>query len=195
MPGGWKGAAGIGLLGVAVAAYDHFSKQGQPAAPQPGPQPGGTPATPPPPPPAGRATPPPPPPGVPPTAGPAAAMPDQQRQQRAILLIRAMIAAANADGRIDPQEQQTILGKLEQAGLGDEERRFVQDEISRPPSLDSLLAQVDSPETAQQVYAASLLAIDVDTEAEKGYLAQLRARLGLDEATAHQLHGQFGVEI
>ena len=36
--------------------------------------------------------------------------------ENATLLIRTMIAAAAADGRIDAKEQQGILGGMEQAG-------------------------------------------------------------------------------
>src|SRR5262249_18751090 len=39
--------------------------------------------------------------------------------ESAALLVRAMIAAAAADGRIDAMEQQKILGGLKQAGLAD----------------------------------------------------------------------------
>src|SRR4029077_13194753 len=49
-----------------------------------------------------------------------------------ILLIRAMIAAAAADGRIDEKEQQKILGGLKQASLGGAAQQFLAREIANP---------------------------------------------------------------
>ncbi len=180
IPGGMKGAAGLGLLGVAIAAYEHFSRAGQTAAKPPPPS-GATP-----PPPAGRpsAVPPPPPPPAPGAAG-------QAQNDGALLLIKGMIAAANADGQIDPAERASILEKLDHAGLDLDEREFVERELASPSGIDTLIGQVDSPELAKQFYAASLLAIEVDTEAERAYLSRLQDRLGLDRETVDELHRQF----
>ncbi len=186
IPGGLTGAAGIGLLGVAIAAYEHYSQKSQPPAPS-GPVPGGGPGQPPPAPGSRAATPPPPPPGPPPAPPEAPGSARQPGQDQAILLIRAMIAAANADGQIDADERHAILGKLQEAGLGEEERRFLAAELAHPPSLESLLARIDSPELAEQVYAASLLAVEVDTKAEKSYLSYLQARLGLSDPKVEEI--------
>jgi len=45
-----------------------------------------------------------------------------------------------------------------------------------------------SPEQAAEIYTASLLAIDVDNAAERGYLAMLAQRLKLDDALVEHLH-------
>ena len=45
-----------------------------------------------------------------------------------------------------------------------------------------------TPEEAASIYTASLLAIDVDNAAERGYLAMLAARLNLDDALVKHLH-------
>ena len=50
-----------------------------------------------------------------------------------------------------------------------------------------------SPELAVQVYAASLLAIEVDTAAERAYLRDLAARLGLDASAVAHVHQALGV--
>ena len=49
-----------------------------------------------------------------------------------------MIAAAAADGRIDANEQQQIIGGLQQAGIGAEAQAFLQQEIENPASVDDL---------------------------------------------------------
>lgn len=213
------GGLAMGLLGVAMEAFDHFTKgdgapappaapgaTGPGAAPPPVPGAAAPPAAPPtamPQPPAappGAAPPavgaPPPAPGAAPPAPPAgsaeaATMPEDA--ERAILLIRAMIAAANADGVIDEEERARILGKLEQSGLSSEEHSFILRELESPQGLAAIAAQVRGEETARQVYLASLLAIEVDTEAERLYLQQLARHLGLPASTVAELHGQLGV--
>jgi uncharacterized membrane protein YebE (DUF533 family) len=108
--------------------------------------------------------------------------------QRALLLIRAMIVAANADGEISPEERQGILRKLDEAGAGPDERRLVERELATPMSTDALLREVRDEQTAEQVYLASALAIEPDTEAERSYLQYLAARLNLDPQRAQELH-------
>ena len=52
-------------------------------------------------------------------------------------LVRAMIAAAKADGRIDADEKEAIFGKLETMNLSSEEKAWVFDELSSlPPNND-----------------------------------------------------------
>jgi uncharacterized membrane protein YebE (DUF533 family) len=96
---------------------------------------------------------------------------------QAMLLIRAMIAAANADGEITPDERQRITGKLDQAGAGADERAVLERELESPRSVDQIVRDVRDPETAEQVYLASRIAMSPDTSAEKAYLDFLAARL------------------
>jgi uncharacterized membrane protein YebE (DUF533 family) len=55
--------------------------------------------------------------------------------------------------------------------------------MRRPPDIQGLAAEARTPEVAAEVYAASLLAIEVDTQAERDYLKRLADALGLDAAT------------
>lgn len=108
------------------------------------------------------------------------------------LILRAMISAAKADGQIDRQEMQAIAGHLSGEGVTDAERQFVLDEIARPLDLASLAAEVKSPAVAAEVYLASLLAIDIDTEEERQYLRDLARAIGLDAGTVQRLHEMTG---
>lgn len=111
------------------------------------------------------------------------------------LLVRAMIAAAKADGQVDDQEMERIVGKIDTDGVSDEERRFVSDELNAPVDIAGLAAGATSPVVAAEVYAASLLAIDVDTPEEAGYLRDLAAALGLDATTVARLHELTGTPV
>jgi len=98
----------------------------------------------------------------------------------AVLLVRAMIAAAAADGQIDAVESGRIMARLEGTGISEEERQFLQREMDAPAGIEELAAAASSSDQALQVYAASLMAITVDSPAEASYLARLAARLRLD---------------
>jgi len=100
----------------------------------------------------------------------------------ALVLVRAMIAAALSDGVIDADERHTIVGRLQAVGINSEEQQFLESEMTRPWSPAQFAAAVTVPEQRAEVYLASALAIDADTEAERTYLKYLAATLGLEDA-------------
>jgi len=106
----------------------------------------------------------------------------------AMLLIRAMIAAANADGEIAPDERRRIESKLDQAGAGADERAVLERELQNPLSVDQIVRQVHDQETAEQVYLASRIAMNPDTAAEKAYLDFLASRLNIPRERLHALN-------
>ena len=118
---------------------------------------------------------------------------EAELEHTAHLILRAMISAAKADGQIDGSEMQRIGGRLEQAGADQEARDFVIAELQTPLELESLTREVHAPAVAAEVYAASLLAIEVDTAAERDYLRRLANRLGLDDATVQRIHQMMDV--
>lgn len=109
------------------------------------------------------------------------------------VLLRAMIGAAKADGQIDQKELSTLFERFGSETATAQEKQFLFDELSRPVDVDALAAEARSPVQAAQIYAASLLAIHVDTDAERQHLARLASALGLDEATVAELHRMTGV--
>ncbi|MBO6538066.1 MAG: tellurite resistance TerB family protein [Rhizobiaceae bacterium] len=100
----------------------------------------------------------------------------------ALTLVRAMIAAAKADGRIDDEERKHIGDKLKLAGYNGEAEAFLLAEMEKPIGIDDLVASAQSDAQKVEIYAASRLAIDPDTRAERGYLDQLAGRLQLPDA-------------
>jgi uncharacterized membrane protein YebE (DUF533 family) len=110
--------------------------------------------------------------------------PSAVTNDHAMLLIRAMIAAAAADGRIDAQEQKKILGGLGQAGVTGAAQQFLAREIENPAAIDDLAKAVTSQEEAVQVYTAARITVDPDAEEEHEFLAALADRLGIDDALA-----------
>ncbi len=104
-----------------------------------------------------------------------------EQDKHALLLIRAMIASAYADGVMDADEKQRIMDKLQGYQISTEEQQFLSQELSQPTPLAMLLSQVEPSdmELAKQFYFVSLLAIEIDTDAERQYIANLKQQLGL----------------
>jgi len=114
-------------------------------------------------------------------------------EDMATLTIRAMLNAAKADGQIDPQEAQRLLGKMQEDGITEEERQFVLTEMQKPMETDAIVRAVPNQQAAAQIYTASLMAIQVDTDAEQRYLQELASKLGINQHAVNYLHQAVGV--
>ncbi len=110
--------------------------------------------------------------------------PDTVDNDNAALLIHTMLAAAAADGRVDSDEQNRILGSLKQAGMDAGAEEFIANALNNPPSIDDIAARVRTREEAVQVYTAARIAIEPDTSREASFLAQLADRLGIEPELA-----------
>ncbi len=120
---------------------------------------------------------------------------DQQALENdAEIIVKAMINAAKADGKIDQEEIEKIIGKLDDDGLTQEEKDFFVSEANKPQDLNGVVASAgNQPEMAAQIYAASLLAIEVDTQAEQTYMQQLASGLDLHPEVASYIERTLGM--
>jgi uncharacterized membrane protein YebE (DUF533 family) len=196
-----KGALGMGALGLAFAAWDHYKEKQADAAPaMPPPLPAS--AMPPPPPGAYGAAPQAyaPAPMAAPMALPAAAAPianaalvdeSQARERDAQHLISAMIAAANADGQIDAEERSHILERAMSANLSGSTQAFLLAELKQPKSLNEILSATPSA-LRREVYGASVLALQVDNQAEHDYLLRLAQGLQLSPEHVAEIKTAIG---
>jgi len=113
-----------------------------------------------------------------------------EQTDHAALLIRAMINSAKADGTVDAQEQEKIVGKLGE--IGPEEAAFIRAEMQSPLNVQEFIQSVPRG-MEQQVYALSLMSVNLDSKAEADYLDQLAKGFGISEQASNQLHTQLGV--
>ncbi|MGL4198305.1 MAG: tellurite resistance TerB family protein [Allorhizobium sp.] len=118
----------------------------------------------------------------PPKDSPFSTEPQAVSNDFALSLVRAMIAAAKADGHIDAQERSRIMDKVHLSGLGSEAEAFIEAELAKPIDLDTLVAAAKTEEQKVEIYTASRLTIEPDTRTERGYLDMLAGRLGLPDA-------------
>lgn len=105
-----------------------------------------------------------------------------------INLLQAMIAATKADGQVTAVERAQITAQLPQLGLGPDAAAMIAAELDAPFDPNRIAALAQTEAEASQIYAASLLAVDPEGMAEKGYLAMLAARLNLDAGLVQHLH-------
>jgi uncharacterized membrane protein YebE (DUF533 family) len=119
----------------------------------------------------------------------------QALEGTAALVIRGMINAAKSDGQVGADEIQRIVGKLKEAGMGDDAEAWILNQLRQPLDLDAFVAEIPSPEVAAQVYAASLLAVEVDTPQERQYLNDFVRKTGLPPAVAQQIQQTVGVTV
>ena len=104
-------------------------------------------------------------------------------------MLRAMIQAAKSDGKFDSEEQEKLLGRL--GDVSSAERQFVNNELGKPIDIEGLAREVPRG-LETQVYAMSVMGIDLDNQNEAHYLDQLAKSLGIDERTVNAVHAQIG---
>jgi uncharacterized membrane protein YebE (DUF533 family) len=114
--------------------------------------------------------------------------PQAQVHSDAILL--ALIAASKADGRIDDQEQEKISAQIEKHGDDPELQQWLQAEVAKPLSAAEVARYATEPGIAAEMYLASVLVVDDQQAAERTYLDELAAALGLAPQLQAQLEQQ-----
>ena len=114
-----------------------------------------------------------------------------QTAQASELTIKAMIAAAAADGRIDTAESSAILAQIGTENA--EARTWLEQQIHNPPTPQTLAAEVgNDPALAAEIYLASRIVCgDLDRK-EIVYLHELAEALHLDDALVEKLEHQAG---
>jgi len=111
-----------------------------------------------------------------------------EQARLAKVLARAMINATKADGRVTTKEKTRILDQLTTLGVSDSDLGFIRTEIDKPFDMEAIMTEATSPTLAVEIYTASLLAIDANGAAERGYLSMLATRLALDPALVAEIH-------
>jgi uncharacterized membrane protein YebE (DUF533 family) len=105
-------------------------------------------------------------------------------------MLRAMVQAAKADGTIDAAERAKLTKNLNDVTQA--EMQFVKSLIAAPVDVDALVR--DTPKgLGPQVYAMSVLAIELDNQSEANYLHALATGLGLSQQAVNGIHAQLGV--
>ena len=112
-----------------------------------------------------------------------------------LTLIKGMIGAAMADGQIDAEEQNRIFASIDQMDVSTETKAIVFDLFRQPVSIEEIASGAHTMEQKTEVYLLSSMVIDPDHPAEKQWLTDLAASLGLPQDLAMQLQLQAQQEL
>ena len=115
--------------------------------------------------------------------------PDAEAHSQAIL--KALIAAAKADGHVDERERQVIEGEFSRLDADAEVRQWLQAELQKPLDPAEVARAATTPELASEMYLASLLAADEQNFMERAYLDELARQLKLDDGLKTKLEQQL----
>lgn len=120
--------------------------------------------------------------------------PEAPGNARGLLIVRAMIAAASADGHIDGREKDRIFARVDDLDLSAAEKGLLFDELSAPASLIDIAEEARALNAAAEVYTASLLAIDAGCARGRVYLQDLSEILVLPPILVRRIHEAAAVE-
>jgi uncharacterized membrane protein YebE (DUF533 family) len=110
-----------------------------------------------------------------------ASLPAPQLELHSQAMLKAMIAAAKADGHMDDRERGLVEAELTRLDADPATRRWVEDELRRPVEPAEVARASSSPEMAAEIYLASALVVDDTTTMERAYLDELATQLKLDQ--------------
>ncbi len=107
--------------------------------------------------------------------------PDDHSHDSALLLLRTMVAAAAADGVVDPVERAKIAGQVHQMGLDSVAAAFLEKELNSPATAADIAGEIGGrQELAVQAYAAARAVSATLSAPEQAFLQSLAQALKLD---------------
>ena len=109
----------------------------------------------------------------------------------ALLMLRAMIAAAKADGAVDAEERSRIAAQLDDAGLSPVARDMVLADFDKPLSPAALAKLASDPMLAAQLYAAAVVGAGEISQPERAWLDEFAKALKLDRAAAAAIEARL----
>ena len=107
------------------------------------------------------------------------ALPAPQLELHSQAMLKAMIAAAKADGHMDERERGLVEAEISRLDADPATRRWVEDELRRPVDPAEVARVSAGPEMAAEIYLASVLVVDETTTMERAYLDELAQQLKL----------------
>ena len=117
-------------------------------------------------------------------------VPAPQVEQHSQAILKALVAAAKADGHVDEREHQLIDGELNKLNGDPALRQWLQAELNKPLDPAEVARAASTPEIAAEMYIASLILVDEEHFMERAYLEELAKQLKLDPGLKIELEAQ-----
>ena len=118
-------------------------------------------------------------------------LPPPQAELHSQAILKALVAAAKADGHIDARERQVIEGEFTRLNQDAELQQWLHAELEKPLDPAEVARAAGTPEIASEMYLASLMAADQQNFMERAYLDELARQLKLDDALKLRLEQQL----
>jgi len=112
-------------------------------------------------------------------------------REEVYILLKAMVNAAKADGKVDDLEKEKIMEFM--GNMSKVEQMFVGQELQKEIHMEEFLKEIPKG-MEEQVYYMSLFAIDLDNESERDYLEMLSNKLNLSYKVVNSIHESLDAE-
>ncbi|QEY64652.1 tellurite resistance TerB family protein [Metapseudomonas lalkuanensis] len=122
-------------------------------------------------------------------------LPAPQAEQHSQAILKALVAAAKADGHVDTRERQLIEEELAKLTQDAELRSWLDAELNKPLDPAEVARAATTPEMAAEMYLASVLMVDEEHFMERAYLEELARQLRLDPGLKVELERQVRQEL
>ncbi|MBY8959698.1 tellurite resistance TerB family protein [Pseudomonas sp. MIS38] len=115
--------------------------------------------------------------------------PEVEEHSHAVL--RALIAAAKADGEIDDRERQMINGEISKHTDDPQLQQWFDTEVAKPLDANEVATAANGDQAvAAEMYLVSVILVDDQQDAERNYLDELAAALQIDPQLQVHLEAQ-----
>ncbi|MFJ2289363.1 tellurite resistance TerB family protein [Pseudomonas iridis] len=117
-------------------------------------------------------------------------LPPAQVELHSQAILKALVAAAKADGHIDDRERQLIEGEFTKLDNDQELQHWLHAELNKPLDPADVARAASTPEMAAEMYIASVMLVDEESFMEKSYLDELARQLKLEPGLKLELEKQ-----
>ncbi|NER64872.1 tellurite resistance TerB family protein [Pseudomonas sp. MAFF212427] len=117
-------------------------------------------------------------------------LPAAQAEQHSQAILKALVAAAKADGHVDEREKALIEGEFVKLDQDPQLQQWLHAELHKPLDPADVARAASTPEMAAEMYIASVMLVDEEHFMERAYLDELAKQLRLDPALKTELEKQ-----
>ena len=117
-------------------------------------------------------------------------LPAQQVEQHSQAILKALVAAAKADGHVDERERTLIEGEFTRLDNDQALQHWLHTELNKPLDPADVARAASTPEMAAEMYIASVMLVDEENFMEKSYLDELARQLKLEPGLKRELENQ-----
>ncbi len=122
-------------------------------------------------------------------------LPAPQAELHSQAILKALVAAAKADGHVDAKERQLIEEQIGALANDPELLRWLDAELNKPLDPAEVARAASTPEMAAEMYIASVLMVDEEHFMERAYLEELARQLKLEPSLKAELESQVLQEL